>query len=170
MSKLSRCALVSCLLLIAAGCRAPTDITLDVTTDEACPGIRTHGGTRIRVGAQGDPPGGGKAATTDTCDGTEIGTLLLVPSGAASTRIAIEVTTGIGRAPETCGAAGDGGVADFTGCIVARRVLSFLPHTPLRLPIAKFPVRLDVSVCVHLPIKPAVNCIWRYRAARFALM
>ena len=62
---------------------------------------------------------------------TDIGTFVVVPNqgNGSSESFAVLVVTGDGDS--NCRAA-----AGYPGCIVARRELSFLPHTPLTLPIA----------------------------------
>ena len=64
-----------------AGCRAPTQVTLQVRSDIPCSKL---GGTVIRVGSPSDTEGREPTATTTSCsaDGT-IGSLVVVPSGAA---------------------------------------------------------------------------------------
>jgi hypothetical protein len=106
--------------VLACSCRAPTEITLAISTDEACP---RAGDLAITVGSpegiEGSAPG---AVTAPSCDASgDLGTIVLVPSGENDARVAIEVSLG------DCAAG---------ACIVARRALRYLPHTPLRVLIA----------------------------------
>src|SRR5207237_5698433 len=59
-----------------------------------------------------------------------IGSMVFVPSGADTEEVAVRVVTATrGKAPEACGA------SSLAGCIVARRVLHFVPHEILELPV-----------------------------------
>jgi hypothetical protein len=57
-----------------------------------------------------------------------------LPSGPLDDTVSLRVVLGVGRSADDC-VARDGGAADYNGCIVARRTLRYLPHTPLTLPI-----------------------------------
>jgi hypothetical protein len=107
----------------SASCWEATQITLHVTSDD-CARVRD---TRIVVAdssaaaeAKSDFPAG-----TTGCAGGQIGTLVLTPSGDRGATVAIRVVSGI-DAP--C-------AGDPTKCVEAKRVLRFVPHTPLVLPV-----------------------------------
>ena len=63
----------------------------------------------------------------------------------------MRIVSGVIRAAGEC-AQGGGQPPDYTGCIVARRELSFVPHTPLTLPIV---MRQD---CVNIPCSAQQTC------------
>jgi alpha-tubulin suppressor-like RCC1 family protein len=110
-----------------ASCLAPTEITLELTTDADYQAV-SHYGTRISVGA----PGGalGIATETSACNPSgRIGSLVVVPSGSRDESVAIEILTAVSRPLDDCAPHG------FDGCILARRQLSYLAHKPLKLPI-----------------------------------
>ena len=59
-----------------------------------------------------------------------IGTVVLVPHGSNDAEVAFKVTAGFGRTVADC-------LGNFgPGCIVARRALRYLPHTPLFVPVS----------------------------------
>jgi hypothetical protein len=122
--------------LVAASCRSPTEITLELTTDEPCELVFATG-ANITAGSfeelERKPPG----ARTSDCRALNgegsLGSLVLVPSGPLDDPIAVRVVMGVTRSADDCVAAIP---PDYSGCIVARRSLRYLPHTPLTLPIA----------------------------------
>jgi hypothetical protein len=127
-------------------CRQPTEITVDVT-NEAC------GDLGVVAGAPTGIPSGTVAQAT-TCEGT----VVLVPSGDQGARVSIRAVAALGGSDvATCLA---GGTPDR--CIVARRVVSFLPHQGPHLPIA---LRLDCAgvacgdneTCVHHACFPSTT-------------
>ena len=135
------------------GCRTPTQITVEVTTEVACDGASTKANTTLSVGTLGadlddKPP----VVVTSTCTKVDdktwrIGSLVLVPSGDKGAEIAIRVVTGINKDPAKCTA------ADSKDCIIARRSLRFVPHTELYLPIG-----LDVD-CTNVPCDSTTTCV-----------
>ena len=123
---------------LGASCRDPTEITLRLSTDlTACPpepASKIAGTTTIAVGADFAALGNAPGATADTCTPgapRTIGDLVLVPSGDRGAEIVVEVVAGLGR--DACDAHVPS--ASLAGCIVARRKLRFVAHTPLLLPI-----------------------------------
>jgi hypothetical protein len=111
-----------------AGCRAPTEVTVLVSTDGDCARPRT---TSIATGPLDRytqvPPN----AVTSTCEGPgQVGSVVLIPTGDRSAPFAVQVVMAVGAPLEACTAPAFG-----PSCIVARRALHFLPHTPLSLPI-----------------------------------
>ena len=136
-------ALLSCALLVQ--CREPTQVMLQVTTDAQCVDVR---GTSITVGGSGRIEGKAPAARTEVCSPTgRVGSIAIVPSGDKDDEVAIRVVTGVGKSPEACVTDGYLG-----GCIVARRVLRFLPHTPLDLP-----VHMGID-CLDIPCGATETC------------
>jgi outer membrane protein assembly factor BamB len=128
------------------GCRDATEITLRIHTDMHC---RDFGGAAITVGALGEIESKAPIATTEACDATSgtIGTIVLVPSGSSGDAVAVKVVTGLNRAASQCSAPDYG-----PGCIVARRSLRYIPHTPLELDI------FMAAMCSGVPCGPSETC------------
>lgn len=134
-------------LVLGTSCREPTQITLVLTTDVDCATV-TKTSTEIAIGSRAAITGGtSQNVTANTCAGKDIGTLAVVPSGTDDV-VAIEVrlSTTSGKLSSACRP----GDAD---CITARRVLSFIPHTPVTLPI-------DLSIaCRGTTCAPLQTCV-----------
>lgn len=117
-------------------------MTVRLTTDASCGGDGFQEAA-IAVAAPSALAGRAPTALTDACTsgGSEasIGTIVVVPSDADDDAFAVRVVAGIGVPTESCPAPdyvlGPEDTAAGRGCIVARRSLAFLPHTPLELPI-----------------------------------
>jgi hypothetical protein len=145
-------------LVGAAGCEAPTEVTLVLTTDVSCATLKMQG-TTITVGAADELEDKAPVAGGDYCVSSDsgvgaistIGTFVVVPSGGRSDAFAVRIVSGVNRAAIEC-APGGGQAPDYTGCIVARRELAFVPHTPLTLPIV---MRQD---CVSIPCGAHQTC------------
>jgi outer membrane protein assembly factor BamB len=109
-------------------CQQPTEVTLAITTNVPCAELQ---GVTITVGPASQVETMAPSTETQSCATSgNIGTIVLVPSGSDSAAVDIKVIGGVSRDPLTCTAPGYG-----TGCIVARRSLDFIPHTPLVLDI-----------------------------------
>src|SRR5262245_43212128 len=131
-------------LSATSSCLAPTEITLVLSTDVPCASIR---GTAIAIGAPGDDKTGIATSVQRCSDDGGIGTLVVVPSGSIDDSVAVRVMLGMQSDPETCKE------PDFTGCVVARRALRYVPHHPLTLPI-------ELSgACVNQPCDPNTSCV-----------
>ncbi len=79
---------------------------------------------------------------------------MVVPGGADDGQIEVRVIGGKDQDVETCKAPSYGPAPPSpTGCVVARRLLSFEPHYPLYLPI----VLRDV--CVGIPCDSGATCV-----------
>lgn len=121
---------------LGGACLDPTQITLDVTTNVPC--AQSNG-----VGFTGGLPGSveriAPSTVTMSCSGSTIGTLVSTPKGDKDSAAAFVIVQGIDRPASECAAAG------FKGCIVARRILRYLAHTPLHLPVAMRLVCKDVA-------------------------
>ena len=147
-------ALVPAALAATQGCRAPTQVTLELRTDLPCASFR---GAEIRVGSPGDAETREPVTETTTCnaDGT-LGSLVVVPSGANDAEVAVVVVAGANVDPAlgcTAPAYAPADAAPGEGCIVARRRVHFIAHEPLRLPI-------DLrSVCVGVLCGPDATCV-----------
>lgn len=132
--------------LSLAECRDPTQITLEISTDAKCEDVR---GTTIGVGRITELEEKSPVAQTEACSAASgrIGSLVVVPSGDKDGEVSIRVVTGVGKSPEACVNDGYKG-----GCIVARRTIRYLPHTPLEMPI-----ELGVD-CLDIPCGATQTC------------
>jgi alpha-tubulin suppressor-like RCC1 family protein len=121
-------AIAACAVIVigAIDCRAPTQITLVLSTDVDC--TQNKMTTAIIVGTLASLDARPPAATTTACGA--MGTLVLVPSGGDGDEVAVKVVGGIGVAPDGCTDPKD------KRCIIARRVLRYVPHESLTLPIS----------------------------------
>jgi FG-GAP-like repeat/FG-GAP repeat len=105
-----------------------------LTTDTCSQGRATSKGqniqlpqTSITLGQEGSLPNAPITVTSD-CNGSTIGSLVVLPSGSGNT-FEVEVVTGVTIPVSQC-------TEGNKGCIVERRILAFVDHTPLQLPIA----------------------------------
>lgn len=132
--------------LLAPACLDPTEVTLSITTDEPC-AVAGQQGTQVIVGPQalmtsGTPtPAAETTMCTDPGGGQDkvIGTFVVTPTGDKSASFAVEVVLGVGHKVEDCAKYG------YDQCIVARRRISFSPHSGLTVPIALRSVCLGVT-------------------------
>lgn len=123
---------VASLAALVAACRTPTSITLEITTDARCEDLK---GVSIASGSREAAENAPPATTTTKCTAIDartnrIGSLVVVPSAGDDAELAIRVVAGVDRPVDECDAA-----RGYEGCIVARRLLRFEPHTELKLPI-----------------------------------
>lgn len=130
--------------LMVSACRAPTQLTLVLGTDVPCTDLD---GVSVTTGPLGEIERRPPTATTSTCgaDGL-VGSLVVVPSDAKDDELALRISAGFGRPVEECAA------PYGAGCIVARRVLRFIPHESLTLHI-----ELDVD-CAGIPCGATETC------------
>lgn len=148
-----RAAAVGALALGAAlaageGCRAPTQVTLVLESSTlSCPDLR-----EVAVVVAADPDDaegharrGELTALTTACESDRrVGTLVVTPGAG---RGAIVVVAGVNRRASECLSDGYG------GCVVARRLFSFVDHVPLTIPIA-----LEVD-CLDVPCGARSTCV-----------
>lgn len=145
----------------APGCFGATEIQVEVTTNVTClPGAALT--TQIFTGATGTGDfGTAPAAETDRCEPDEprVGTLSIVPRAARDGRFDLEVVGAVGVKVGDCrsimtaaASAGASAAPTMTGCIVARRRVSFRPHKALT-----FPILLDKS-CIGVPCGSDETC------------
>jgi hypothetical protein len=126
------CAFAGAIAAASASCLGPTEVTLVISTNEPCGSLT---GTAITVGTAADLGNPSSqlqpVAVTNACDPTtgSIGTFVVVPNGNSTESFAIEVAAAVG------GMATDCRKTQYKNCIVARREIAFIPHTPLTLPI-----------------------------------
>lgn len=115
-------------VLLVLSCREPTQVTLLLTTDVPCDKWR---GATVTVGGVSDVETKAPVTTTTTCnpDGTA-GSLVVVPSGDDDGTFAVKVVGAIERDVAECKPPFYG-----PGCVVARRIVEFDPHTPQTIAI-----------------------------------
>ena len=124
-----RCAgkLLAASALFALGCREPTEVVVEISTDAACSDVRD---TNITSGKLIQIEGAVPATVTQRCakDTGRIGSIVIVPSGGDSDEFALRVVTGFTKSAQDCITDGYMG-----GCIVARRALAFFAAPAARL-------------------------------------
>lgn len=115
-------------LTLLLACRDPTQITLEIHTDAACDAVA---GTAIFVGTPGNVENVAPAATTSACtsDG-DIGSLVLVPRDSNDLSVGVRVALSVSGNLDECLTPDYG-----DSCIIARRSLRYIEHTPLTLPM-----------------------------------
>jgi hypothetical protein len=139
-----------------SGCYGATEIRLALTTNAPCPNGRLE--TEIYTGGRGTNDFGTVSVATVQACGPDLGTLSIVPSGTRDDQFDLEVVSGVGVSiaacrPESLGQVDPTKAPDrSTGCIVARRRVSFRPHQSLSLPI-----KLDSS-CIGVPCGLDATC------------
>ena len=115
--------------VLLVGCRSPAQIDVSVTTNVACTQVT---GTSVTTGVLGQIETNPPTSTTANCANEYIGSVVLVPSGDDGELVAFKVVTAInGTSVEQCTPDGTGSYG--ANCIVARRALRYLPHTPLQV-------------------------------------
>lgn len=108
-----------------ADCADPTQIEIDVRTD-GCSVVRNTG---IAVTSPERVDDADLTIFTPRTAGCEakpedrIGTLVIYPSGAKDAEVAVRIVTGVTRNAQDCAK------GPYDGCIVARRVVRFVPGT-----------------------------------------
>jgi hypothetical protein len=123
------CVIATLGIVASPACRAPTEITIEISTDVKCTDLR---GTAITVGDLSTLDAKPVTTVTAACDQStgRIGSMVIVPSGANDDTVAMKLVLGIGRDPAECVPPAYG-----AGCIVARRALRFIPNSSLKVPI-----------------------------------
>ena len=130
-----------------AACRAPTEITIELTTDVKCADVK---GTAITIGDLAGLDGKPSTTVTPACDPQtgRIGSMVIVPSGSKDDVVAIKVVLGVQRDPAECVPPAYG-----PGCIVARRALHFIASSSLTVPI------FMGAVCSGIPCNATQTCV-----------
>jgi hypothetical protein len=128
-------------VIVAPGCYGATEVSVVLTTNADC-GAMT---TQLYTGAPGTADlGTAPAAERVSCERAaegRIGTLTIVPSGARDDRFDVEAVAAVGVPASSCQAMRTAAprplaaIPTATGCIVARRRISFRPHHSLTLPM-----------------------------------
>jgi hypothetical protein len=132
--------------MLLLDCRDPAELTIAVSTDAKCSDV---GSTTITVGHLNDIETQAATSSTTACNPSDgsIGTLVITPSGSDTDLVAFKVVTGIRQGAEQCTA------PDYKGCIVARRAIQYIPHTPLRVDVP-----MDLS-CLDVPCGATNTCV-----------
>ena len=141
-SALGAFVLAACTL---SDCLDPTEIVVKISTDVACAVVQQNG-VAIAVG----PPGQdttGVVTKAMACDDGGVGTLVLTPSHGIDDEVGIRVMLARSAQSDTCAG------PSFSGCIVARRSLRYISHTPLELPIEL------TQDCFDTPCDPSSTCV-----------
>jgi hypothetical protein len=121
--------------LLAASCREPTQIRLNISTNVPCTSRDLWRGVAVYVGERGgDEQREAPLLVTHECDAEgHVGSLVIVPSGAKDALVALRVVAGVSAdaelRPEECAA------RDYVGCIVARRAVRFDENSTLDLEV-----------------------------------
>ncbi len=149
-------AAVVCFVGVAASCREPTEILVELTTDVSCSDVGLAGGAILRVGAPGTVESSPTTSVVAlSCEGGKLGTIAVVPSGSDDDQVAILAVLGSGKNPALpfvktadCNASAPG------NCILTKRVVSYITHRTLSLPI-----RLSLA-CAGVTCKnPNETCV-----------
>jgi hypothetical protein len=127
----------------ASGCLDPTQLMVDVRTNALCSDV---GSTAITAGNLGQIESSPPSSVTRDCNGGELGTLVVAPSGSKDDVVAFKVVMGIRKDAESCAA------PDYKGCIVARRGLHYVKHMSL-----KVNVLMDLA-CEGIPCNETETC------------
>lgn len=140
---------------IGVSCQDPTEIIFEIDTDATCSQVE---GTGITFGTRGGVDGDQFSVKTKACSAkggsrSRIGSIVAVPSGEDDSEAAVRVVLGLGKSPEACVADGYTSTTPSTGCVVARRVVRFIPHTILTVPI-----RLDID-CLGIGCGVGQTCV-----------
>lgn len=133
-------------------CRTPTAMTVHVLTDVPC---GAHRGATVVAAAPSEyeaaPPTGRATRCTPGPNGLfDLGRIVVTPQNDGSDRIGIRAIVGVSRDAESCTAANN-----FAGCIVARRLLHYLPHTELTIELV---LRQE---CADVACGPDSTCVGR---------
>lgn len=134
--------------LLSPGCgaTAPTEIVLDVYTDLACPAQ-----AGVAAGRAGELGERATSATSNECDPAtgSLGRLVVIPRADEEAEVALEIRVSAGDTSlENCVAS-----KNYAGCIVARRILNFIPNRSVRM-------RVDLrNPCLDTPCDETTSCV-----------
>jgi len=128
MGALRRCVVLGTALSISlVGCREPTQVVVDMTTDVPCGALT---GSAVGIGTPAEIETKAPTASSTRCEPQGLGSLVVVPSGASDDELALKIVGAVGGSADACATPPYGPT-----CIVARRRLRFIPHTTLRLSV-----------------------------------
>jgi hypothetical protein len=125
---------LAALVALCFGCLPPTQVTVVITTNVPCD---TTEGTAIIVGSRDEVETKAPITITPTCEEGRIGTFVIAPGKDREATFVVKLVTGVGVLTDDCLISESQPDAEKgkKGCIVARRELSFVPQTPLTLPV-----------------------------------
>lgn len=127
-------------------CKTATQATLEITTDLRCSALSQ---TRLFVTSANDEASTTPTTETSSCEttssGGRIGTLSVVPQGGDG-RAFVRVVAGVDRPASECAAPA------YTGCIVARRLVTYVKSADVKVPIPL------LSICKNVPCDEATTC------------
>jgi formylglycine-generating enzyme required for sulfatase activity len=140
--------------ILMAGCRTPTQVTVEIATDVPCDEMPD---TTVQVGRIGaDLETRPVSIATRTCGAQgRIGSFVVAPSGEPSDEFAIKLILGHGGRTALGCRSDESSSEALPGCIFARRGLHFVPHTELTLPVVLrgdcdgIVCRDPATTCVH---------------------
>ncbi len=129
------------------GCsQKATEVIVSVYTDVPCEATAA-----VAAGKPGELGSRPASAVSTECDSETgyLGSAVVVPQGSDSKEIAVEVRVRAdGAPPDSCLA--DNG---YRGCIVARRILHFIPHRSVQM-------RIDLrNPCLDVPCSETTTCV-----------
>lgn len=137
---------------LVMACLEPTQITMAVSTN-----VPWAEGRAVAIQVGQDPYVTETAAPTTTSvdpwQSVDIGTLVVVPREDDDETSSMRVVMGLGRDPTSCT------IASPESCIIARRRLRFLSHTPLSLPIPLYAVCIGVPCDVNSTCNALGQCV-----------
>lgn len=133
--------------LVFGGCREPTQITVVLSTDVECSRVvETTLGVGTLSNVNDKPPVSSRKGCKNAAG--RIGSLVVVPSGDDGDEVALLAVMSVDGAENVSCAP----LAPGPKCVVARRALRYVPHTPLTLPI-----ELSTS-CLGVKCDPTETC------------
>ena len=136
--------------LVLAACRDPTGIVVEVYTDVPCTDELEAG---LFVGQPGKLAGRSVSATSQRCESDDgfMGDVVLHPSEDRTGEVAFQIGLQVeGEPAEACIDA-----TTTSNCIIARRILRYLPHEELK-------VRVDLrDSCLNIPCDQRSTCVGR---------
>lgn len=137
---------------VGCGSEQPTSVTINVRTDLACDDLRS---VAIAVGGPDVMDTRPPQTVTPSCapfdeELSAVGTLVVVPNGANDAELAIRVVAGVGRNADRCTSE-----TGFRGCVVARRLVQFVPGREIELFVD---LRLE---CSDVGCDPRTTCVKR---------
>lgn len=147
MRRLAAGALALAAALAGLGsCKTATQATLEITTDLRCASLSQ---TRVFVTSANDEASTSPTTETSACEATasggRIGTLTAVPGGGDG-RVFVRVVAGVDRPASECAA------PSYAGCIVARRLVTYVKSADVKVPIPL------LSICKNVPCDEATTC------------
>ena len=124
----------------------PTEVVVEVYTDLPCPAVAA-----VAAGKAGELGDRDASAVSTVCDPEtgSLGRLVIVPRETENAEVALEVRVRTDdRPPDECVES-----KGYSGCIVARRILNYIPGRSVR-------VRVDLrDPCVDVPCSQTTSCV-----------